>query len=72
MPFMNVPPTTELGEVSDGVIREGFVARETADLRNRYRPIYQYGQSRYVGGPQNSGDPEAKFEGGGSFATCKK
>lgn len=73
MPFMNMPPTTREGSlVSDGFIREGSVAAESALLRNRYRPIYQPGQSRYVGGPQNKGDPEAKFEGGGSFATAKK
>lgn len=71
MPFMNTPPTERRGAISEGVIRLPWVARETADCRPRWRPIYQPGQSRYVGGPQNAGDPECAqvSRGGGSFVT---
>jgi len=69
--FMSVPPTSSYGAISDGYIRPSSVEPVTSALRNRYRPIYQPGQSRHVGGPQNSGDSQAKMEGGGSFATSK-
>ncbi len=69
--FMNVPPTQSYGAISDGYVRLGHVEPITATLRQRWRPIYQPGQSRYVGGPNNRGDDQAKFEGGGSFATSK-
>ncbi len=72
--FMNVPPTSRAGTISDGVIRLANVDRVTALLRNRYKPIYMPGQSRYVGGPNNSGDstrtPDA--QGGGSLSTSTR
>ena len=72
--FMNVPPTSNHGAISDGYIRTASVERVTALLRNRYRPIYQPGQSRYVGGPNNSGDSSttAEAQGGGSFSTSTR
>lgn len=72
--FMNVPPTTDYGSISDGFIRLSSVAPVSSSLRNRYRALYQPGQSRYVGGPQNSGDSRASQEaqGGGSFSTSTR
>ena len=69
--FMNVPPTSSYGSISDGYIRLSSVAPVSSLLRNRYKPIFQPGQSRYVGGPQNSGDSKTSREaqGGGSLAT---
>lgn len=71
MPYMNVPPTQKASSISDGYVRLSSVACETATSRNRYKPIYQPGQSRHVGGPNNAGDPETAqiAKGGGSFST---
>lgn len=69
--FYNVPPTQSYGSISDGYVRMSSVSPVSAALRQRFRPIYQPGQSRYVGGPQNSGDSKTAREaqGGGSMAT---
>ncbi len=69
--FFNVPPTQDYGSVSDGYVRLASVAPVSAALRQRFRPIYQPGQSRYVSGPQNAGDSETRqaSQGGGSLAT---
>ncbi len=72
--FMNVPPTSKYGGISDGVIRKSSIGRVTALLRNRYKPIFFPGQSRHVGGPNNSGDSSttAEAQGGGSFSTATR
>ena len=71
--FMNVPPTQSYGSVSDGYVREGHVAAVSAATRNRYKPIFMPGQSRHVGGPNNSGDSSTSqdAQGSGSFSTSK-